>query len=223
MARRRPGRSARVKLPGTGRSVALHLIYRRFGLAGAVVAIVLILLAALFQQSKSLPVHGDWDTYHQKTFKVVHVIDGDTIRVDQPDGDKKSTTIRFWGIDTPELQHRDTDPPDQPFAREARDLARQLVDQRMVTLQLERHSLRDRHGRLLAYIYLPDGRCLNEIMIEHGYARADQRYGHSQLNRYVELESTARRKRLGIWGQSTRSSSASKKSQERQTVEAGAK
>jgi micrococcal nuclease len=201
----------------------MHLIYRRFGLAGVVVAIVLLLLGALFQQSRTLPVHGDWDTYHQKTFKVVHVVDGDTLRVDQPDGKQKTTAIRFWGIDTPELQHRSTDPPDQPFAREARDLAKELVDQRMVTLQLESHSLRDRHGRLLAYIYLPDGRCLNEIMIEHGYARADQRFGHSQFNRYVELESVARRKKLGIWSQSARPTSSKKRETTRQPAAAGAR
>jgi len=29
---------------------------------------------------------------------------------------------------------------------------------------------KDRYGRLLAYVYLPDGRMLNEVLLEEGYA-----------------------------------------------------
>ena len=30
---------------------------------------------------------------------------------------------------------------------------------------------RDRYGRFLAYVYLPDGRMLNEVLVEEGYAQ----------------------------------------------------
>ena len=30
---------------------------------------------------------------------------------------------------------------------------------------------RDRYGRLLAYVWLPDGRMLNRVMVQQGYAQ----------------------------------------------------
>ena len=38
-------------------------------------------------------------------------------------------------------------------------------------MTLERDvSERDRYGRLLRYVYLPDGRMLNEVLVRDGYA-----------------------------------------------------
>ncbi len=186
--------------PSGKRSLPVHLIYRKFGFAGVVVVVALILLASLLQRSGKVVPPSDWETYHLKTFKVVHVVDGDTIHVDVPDDGKRFTAIRFWGVDTPELQKRADEPPDQPFAREARDLVRELTLGKQVTLQLEQHSLRDRYGRLLAYIVLPDGRSLNAMLLERGYAKAMQQFAHSRLDEYEELQADARRNKVGLWG-----------------------
>lgn len=203
MAKR--SRSAPLRIGGRGKngvSVDVHKLQRTLGPVGATIVVALILLYILAQQSGVLTPKGsrtDWDTYHNKTFMVNRVVDGDTLHVDHPDGDKKTTTIRFWGIDTPEINHGFDDKPDQPFGLEAKAVAQALAEGKRVTLLLEAHDQRGKYGRLLAYVMLPDGRSLNEILIERGLAKADQRFEHHLMNKYVSLESKAKREHLGMW------------------------
>jgi micrococcal nuclease len=58
---------------------------------------------------------------------------------------------------------------------------------------------RDKYGRLLAYIKLADGKILNEELISTGFAYADTRFKHPHLERYIELEQTARKEKKGLW------------------------
>ncbi|MCF7956800.1 MAG: thermonuclease family protein, partial [Phycisphaerae bacterium] len=44
--------------------------------------------------------------YHLKTFKVVKIVDGDTLDIDIPDGEYETTRIRLLGVDTPETKKR---------------------------------------------------------------------------------------------------------------------
>ena len=48
---------------------------------------------------------GDWQTYHDQTFTVAKVIDGDTLDVNCPDGKFPTTRVRLLGVDTPETHH----------------------------------------------------------------------------------------------------------------------
>ncbi len=84
------------------------------------------------------------------TARVTHVVDGDTIDVELPDGDEE--TVRYIGIDTPETVKPGT--PVEcggPRAHEAND---KLVYGKTVTLRFDAER-RDVYGRLLAYVYLP--------------------------------------------------------------------
>ena len=58
---------------------------------------------------------------------------------------------------------------------------------------------RDRYGRLLAYIELPEGRFLNEELLSAGCVYADQRFRHSYYQKYLQLEAAARSGRRGLW------------------------
>jgi micrococcal nuclease len=162
---------------------------------GSVIAFALLILA--FRLGWSTP--DDWTIYDHKSFKVTYVVDGDTLYVDQPDGPKDHTSVRFWGIDTPELWHRPGDPPDQPYANEARALATKLALHQRVTLVLESRRTRGKYGRLLAYVMLPDGRSLNEILVRKGLAHADRRFDHHLYNHYLALEDQAKADHLGLW------------------------
>ena len=68
-------------------------------------------------------------------------------------------------------------------------------------VRLERDvSETDRFGRLLRYVYLDDGRMLNELLVAEGYANVvtfppDLRY----LDRLREAERSAREARRGLW------------------------
>jgi len=143
-------------------------------LAAAVIIIGLILAdrAGLF----GLAPKSDWEKYHNKQFKVVHIVDGDTIDVDCPDGRFRHTRIRLLGVDTPETVKPNT--PVQYYGPEARRFTEQMAYGKIVTLKLDRMRTRDRYNRLLAYVILPDGRNLNLQIIAEGYGYADPRFDH---------------------------------------------
>jgi micrococcal nuclease len=59
----------------------------------------------------------------------------------------------------------------------------------------------DRYGRLLAYLWLGDGRSVNAMLVARGYARTltippNDRYAGD----FARLSGDARRRRAGLWG-----------------------
>ena len=141
---------------------------------------------------------GDISKYHGRQFTVVKVVDGDTLDIDIPDGKYSHTRIRLWGIDTPETKDPRTGP--MYFGKEASDFATKLALGKQVTIYLEKEkNSRDKYHRLLAYIQLPDGTFLNEVLLSEGYAYADLRFKHGLYNKYKQLESVARSQKKGLW------------------------
>jgi micrococcal nuclease len=147
---------------------------------------------------------SDISKYQGRQFTVVKVVDGDTLDIDIPDlsadgGRQYShTRIRLWGIDTPETKDPRTGP--MYFGKEASDFATKLALGKQVTIYLEKEKkTRDKYHRLLAYIQLPDGTFLNEILLSEGYAYADLRFKHGLYNKYKQLESVARSQKKGLW------------------------
>jgi micrococcal nuclease len=139
----------------------------------------------------------DLKKYHKKTFRVLKVVDGDTIDIDIGDANNNYTRIRLWGIDTPETKSRYTDV--KYFGPEAAEFTTKLALGRQVTLYLDKHSTRGKYGRLLAYVQLPDDGFLNEVLLTEGYAYADLRFRHSFYRRYEQLQTSAHRKKKGLW------------------------
>jgi len=145
----------------------------------------------------------DFQKYHTKTFTVVNVVDGDTIDIDLPDGKDEHTRIRLWGIDTPETKNPNVGV--MYFGPQAAEFARKLVLGKPVTVYLdEGNNTRGKYGRLLAYVKLPNGGFLNEVLLTEGYAYADVRFRHSFYNRYKQLEASARSLKKGLWEKVTR-------------------
>jgi micrococcal nuclease len=140
---------------------------------------------------------NDVDRYNGKTFPVDHVIDGDTLVI--RDGDLK-VSVRFLGINAPEIAKPWlNDKPSQPFGDEAAALVHHLADGKSVRLVVEPGRTRERFGRLLAFLYLEDGTCLNETVLAAGLARDDPRWTHEFLDRYDAIEKRAQAERLGLW------------------------
>jgi len=130
------------------------------------------------------------------------IYDGDTLKID-PIG-----KVRLIGIDTPEreaskrdnyLSKKGVSPAKQ---REIYHLAKEFninqVKGRLVTLTLDAPS-RDRHGRLLAYVYLPDGRLLNRILLEQGLAAVYRRFSFRLKDDFLAAEADAVRNKRGLW------------------------
>jgi len=144
----------------------------------------------------------DLEKYHAKTFTVVNVVDGDTLDIDIADGKYDHTRIRLWGIDTPETKNPETGV--MYFGPEAAEFTRKSAFGKQVTVYLDETRTRDKYDRLLAYIKLPDGGFLNEVLLTEGFAYADLRFRHDFYNKYKQLESGARGRKKGLWQKVTR-------------------
>lgn len=159
--------------------------------------------AATGRQSR-LPTAGspsfaaDSARYQGQKFPVVRVVDGDTLHLAAPDQGGATTKVRLLGVDTPEMGSNRS--PRMYFAEEATAFAQRLaLDQTVAVYLDERAGSRDRYGRLLAYLELPDGKFLNEELLSEGYAYADRRFRHSYYQKYLQLEASARSAGQGLW------------------------
>jgi micrococcal nuclease len=132
----------------------------------------------------------------------VNVVDGDTIDIDIPDGRHQHTRIRLWGVDTPETENPETGV--MYFGPEAFEFTKKSTLKKKVTIYLDEKHTRDKYGRLLAYIKLPDDGFLNEVLLTEGFAYADLRFKHNSYNKYKQLEAGARKSKKGLWEKVTR-------------------
>jgi micrococcal nuclease len=131
--------------------------------------------------------------------RVTRHVDGDTVHItllNPPQGFKKVEKIRMIGVDTPETVHPNMDV--EYFGREASDFTKNTLLYKDVYLALD-WDTRDKYGRLLAYIYTPDGRCHNAELIIQGYAHAYTLFPFQFLEEFRTLESEARAAKAGLW------------------------
>jgi endonuclease YncB( thermonuclease family) len=116
--------------------------------------IVLIGLLLLFAApARSAPAGGG------EAAVVRWVADGDTVILE--DG----RYLRYAGINCPEVAH-DRDPA-EPFGAAARSLNRELVADRQIRIVVEG---KDRYGRILGAVFLPDGTFVNQALVAAGLA-----------------------------------------------------
>jgi len=100
--------------------------------------------------------------------RVLWVIDGDTFQISHA-GAPEGEPVRARHFDTPEKGDRAHCEAERVKARQATAFARSLLP-RGSTVGLADFG-RDRYGRLLARLTLPDGRDLAAVMIEAGLAQ----------------------------------------------------
>ncbi|MDR2371010.1 MAG: thermonuclease family protein [Treponema sp.] len=129
-------------------------------------------------------------------------VDGDTVkvRVESPPPELgEAETIRLIGVDTPETVHPSR--PVQFFGKEASDYTKSRLLGKTVYLAFD-WDLRDRYGRLLAYIYLDSGEadCFNAALVREGYAHAYTRFAFHFMEEFRALERDARTEKRGLWG-----------------------
>jgi micrococcal nuclease len=109
--------------------------------------------------------------------------------------DGRTEDVRYIGIDTPEV---DPSIGVECFGAEASDLNRRLVAGRTVRLVFD-DELRDRYGRLLAYVHAR-GRFVNAELVRRGFARTltiPPNDTHASL--FARLERAAGRVGRGLW------------------------
>ncbi len=201
-------------------------------LPAALIVTTLIVLSWADRNGWLLATPSDFEYYDHKIAQVQRVVDGDTILIDMPDQLHGTTTtrIRLWGIDCPELAKADPQPvAAEPFAVDATNLTRKLIEGKPVRLRLESHRIRGRFGRVLAHVdFISPDLTTDDIanhlgtkselvdlqsqdegelyrsnlaveLLTHGLARKDERWPHSLMEYYKQSERTAIQAQVGIW------------------------
>lgn len=124
--------------------------------------------------------------------RVSRVIDGDTLELEG------GTRVRFIGVDTPEVV--DSRKAVQCFGPEASAYTKELLKDGAVILRKD-ISDTDVYGRLLRYVYLPDGTFVNLKLVADGYAYASTYPPDvSHAEEFVAAQTAARTAGLGLWG-----------------------
>jgi len=207
MVRRSGDQRSRRQLEHRSVLLRTYLCYRtpkKLAIYGIV--ILLLVFISMADRGGYLPVVRSHHSghYERRAYTVVRVPDGDKIDVVDPTYEQKVIHVRLWGVDTPEKakQLRDEAPgAGPPLAELARQFTQQLCLGQLTRLSVETHRLRGQCGRLLAYVYLPDGTVLNERLLAAGLARADDQFEHGHLRRYALLQQQAQIDQVGLWAQ----------------------
>jgi endonuclease YncB( thermonuclease family) len=118
--------------------------------------------------------------------KVIGVSDGDTMTVLR---DQTQVRIRLYGIDCPETG--------QDFGFRAKQFTADLAFGKVVKV-VPRD--RDRYGRIVADVVLPDGRMLNDELVKAGLAWWYRQHAQN-IGTLRQLEAGAREAKRGLWSQ----------------------
>ena len=148
---------------------------------------------------------------YAETFWIVEkVLDGDSLIVRQ-EFTKDRKEIRLYGLDAPEVHMSRKMREDEAktgvpaslllqYGMMSLDFVLQVCPPgTRVTLITELNNRTDFWLRDLAYIILPSSVCLNEVLIENGWAKASQNYFCSLLPEYQALNFQAKHNKAGIY------------------------
>lgn len=119
----------------------------------------------------------------QITGKVIKIADGDTITILV---NNEQIKIRLTGIDCPEKS--------QDYGQKAKEYTSEACFGKTVTI-IE-HG-KDRYGRTLGEVILPNGKILNQELVRSGYAWHYKKYSNDTI--LANLEIVARNNKAGLW------------------------
>lgn len=132
--------------------------------------------------------------------RVVRAVDGDTL-VASAGG--RSFYVRLLGIDTPET-HRPGTPVECGGPEASANMAALAPPGRRIELDTDPGQDRvDAYGRLLAYVWLSDGRLVEDEQLRAGWATTYVFRGKpvSLFGRLKASELVAQQKRSGVWAE----------------------
>ncbi|WP_027376214.1 thermonuclease family protein [Kaistella palustris] len=146
-----------------------------------------------------------------ETFWIIdRVLDGDSLIVKEEFG-QEAKEIRLYGLDAPEVYLSRKMREDEAKSHIPASLLLQYGLMSLnyvlqvappgtkITLVTEKKNQLDFWLRQLAYVILPSGECLNELLITNGWAKASHSYYCSMLPEYQTLNFQAKQQKLGIY------------------------
>lgn len=141
---------------------------------------------------------------------ITKIVDGDGFFV-KDFFTEEEYEIRLLGIDAPELKPCSKLNRDEREVHAAGHLLRKLGMLSLnhmikiappgtnVTLAQDKPNQTDPYGRTLAYAFLPDGRCINALMVQDGFAKAFDRFYCEMLPELQVLGIEAMRNKRGLY------------------------
>ena len=121
--------------------------------------------------------------------------------------------IRLYGLDAPEVKYNRKMKEDEQASHLPAELLLQFGLQSLyfvlsvappkttVTIITEWENPYDFWNRQLAYVILPGGECLNDLLLINGFAKVTDKYFCSKLADYQLLNRQAQLNELGIYSQ----------------------
>jgi len=145
-------------------------------------------------------------------WQIEEVLDGDSIIIcNRFTGLQKE--IRLYGLDAPEVKLNRKMMEDEERSSLPAELLLQFGLQSLhfvlsvappktiVTIITEQENFYDYWNRQLGYVILPNGECLNDLLLISGYAKATHQYFCGKLAHYQILNREAQLNELGIYSQ----------------------
>ena len=126
------------------------------------------------------------------------VYDGDTLLITDRNG-KNKRKIRVIGIDTPEVKHHQQKA--QLYGAKAREELRVLLKDvnYQIFLEFDKEKY-DRYKRILAHVYLANGKSISEWLLQRGFAKTliiPPNVKHAEC--YKNAERQAQQQKLRLW------------------------
>ena len=129
--------------------------------------------------------------------RVERVVDGDTFIVIKNSVEEK---VRLIGVDTPESVATGKNAyKNCKEGKIASNYTKKLIENKKVKIITDVEK-EDKYGRILAYVYLKDGRMLNKILLRKGYARTmtiAPNVAHSK--EFKKIQKKAKENKKGFW------------------------
>jgi len=131
--------------------------------------------------------------FYDQQVTVVNVIDGDTVEL------QDGRHVRIIGINTPEKRRNET--PAEPLAKQATSSLKAIINKNNRQLQLRLgEEFRDRYGRTLAHLFLPNGDNLTALLLRQGMGLSISIPPNlNYQDCYQAAEHYARQLNRGIW------------------------
>jgi micrococcal nuclease len=143
-------------------------------------------------------------------FEVVKIVDGDGLIVRNIINGKEEE-IRLYGIDAPEIKRGDKLKQDErelhlpatfllTLGFKSFDFLRKKIKPgRKVTIVQEITNPSDKYSRTLAYVILSNGKSINEMLLENGYAKPYDKIYCEKLPTYQAISLKAKSRKRGLF------------------------
>lgn len=148
----------------------------------------------------------------ETNWQIEEVLDGDSIIICNRFTQMKKE-IRLYGLDAPEVKINRKMKEDEEKSSLPAELLLQFGLQSLhfvlsvappktiVTIITELENYYDYWNRQLGYVILPSGLCLNELLLQSGYAKATHQYYCGKLAEYQMMNRQAQLNSIGIYSQ----------------------